>query len=209
MGVAFCAWSVLHPRCLCGAAGLQWFGGQLLGRSGACALAVGPGRGVGKAVSASRVQTGPLYGLLLTIRIGSDRRRELRETLWSSGRSYPVARCPARSDQPGVQILRSIVPGYLASLVICGGTCPDRADPPRITLRAATENAQLLQAFGVNVRCCSRDLRRGVALAALAGVLCGAGHRRVAAHGATRWEGVSRWSSSAGWVPSWLGGQRP
>src|SRR6266481_9429523 len=61
----------------------------------------------------------------------------------------------------------------LASLVICGGTW-FVIERTRLgsTLRAATENAKLLQAFGVNVPLLfAATYGGGVALAALAGVL--------------------------------------
>jgi branched-chain amino acid transport system permease protein len=155
--------------------GLQWFGINYWAALVLAPFAVGI---VG--VAAERLflrhvyKLEPLYGLLLTFGLALVVEGTLREFFGSSGRSYPV---PAALQ--GVMNLGfMILPIYrawviLASLFICAGTWY-LIERTRLgaTLRAATENAPLLQAFGVNVPLLvAMTYGGGVALAALAGVL--------------------------------------
>ncbi len=98
----------------------------------------------------------------------------LHEYFGSSGQSYPVPSALAGAWNLGFMIL-PIYRGWviLASLVISFTTW-FVIERTRLgaTLRAATENAPLLQAFGINVpRMVVLTFGGGVALAALAGVL--------------------------------------
>jgi branched-chain amino acid transport system permease protein len=98
----------------------------------------------------------------------------LHQIFGASGRSYPVP--PAL--QGALDLRFMILPLYrawviLASVVVCFSTW-FVIERTRLgaTLRAATENAPLLQAFGVNVPLLvAATYGGGVALAALAGVL--------------------------------------
>ncbi len=116
----------------------------------------------------------PLYGLLLTFGLALVIEGTLHQIFGSSGDSYPVP--PALQGVFNLGFM--ILPIYrawviLASVVVCFTTW-FAIERTRLgsTLRAATENAPLLQAFGVNVPllvCATYGA--GVALAALAGVL--------------------------------------
>ncbi len=119
-------------------------------------------------------QLDPLYGLLLTFGLALMVEGSLHQLFGSSGESYPV---PAQLQ--GVFNLGfMILPIYrawviLASIIVCFSTW-FVIERTRLgaTLRAATENAPLLQAFGVNVPLLvAATYGGGVALAALAGVL--------------------------------------
>jgi branched-chain amino acid transport system permease protein len=98
----------------------------------------------------------------------------LHQVFGSSGQSYPVPAALAGAIDLGFMILplyRAWV--IIASLVVCFGTW-FVIERTRLgaTLRAATENAPLLQAFGINVPLLmAATYGGGVALAALAGVL--------------------------------------
>jgi branched-chain amino acid transport system permease protein len=116
----------------------------------------------------------PLYGLLLTFGLALIVEGSLHQVFGSSGQSYPVPEALA-----GVVNLHFMfLPLYrawviLASLVVCFSVW-FVIERTRLgaTLRAATENAPLLQAFGVNVPLLvSATYGGGVALAAFAGVL--------------------------------------
>ncbi len=116
----------------------------------------------------------PLYGLLLTFGLALVIEGTLHQFFGASGRSYPVP-----SELQGVFNLGfMILPIYRAwviavSIVVCFATW-FVIERTRLggTLRAATENAPLLQAFGVNVPVLVvATYGGGVALAALAGVL--------------------------------------
>ena len=116
----------------------------------------------------------PLYGLLLTFGLALVAEGSLHEFFGASGQSYPVP-----SALQGVMNLGFMfLPKYRAwvivvSVVVCFGTW-FVIERTRLgaTLRAATENAPLLQAFGVNVPLLVvATYGGGVALAALAGVL--------------------------------------
>jgi branched-chain amino acid transport system permease protein len=116
----------------------------------------------------------PLYGLLLTFGLALVIEGTLRQLFGASGQSYPV---PAQL-QGALNLGFMILPLYRAwviavSVVVCFGTW-FVIERTRLgaTLRAATENAPLLQAFGVNVPLLvALTYGGGVALAALAGVL--------------------------------------
>ena len=116
----------------------------------------------------------PLYGLLLTFGLALIVEGSLHQVFGASGQSYPVP-----ESLSGVLNLHFMfLPLYrawviLASVVVCFSTW-FVIDRTRLgaTLRAATENAPLLQAFGVNVPLLvAATYGGGVALAALAGVL--------------------------------------
>lgn len=116
----------------------------------------------------------PLYGLLLTFGLSLIFEGVLREQYGVSGQSYPVPELLSGATNLGFMIL----PNYrafvvVASLVVCLGTW-FLIERTRLGayLRAGTENAKLVQAFGVNVPLMVMlTYGAGAALAALAGVL--------------------------------------
>jgi branched-chain amino acid transport system permease protein len=116
----------------------------------------------------------PLYGLLLTFGLALIVEGSLHQVFGASGQSYPVPESLAGA----LNLHFMFLPLYrawviLASVLVCFGTW-FVIERTRLgaTLRAATENAALLQAFGVNVPLLvSATYGGGVALAALAGVL--------------------------------------
>jgi len=116
----------------------------------------------------------PLYGLLLTFGLALMIEGGLQQLFGASGQSYPVPESLRGALNLGFMIL----PKYrawviVASLLVCFGTW-FLIERTRLgaTLRAATENAPLLQAFGVNVPLLvAATYGGGVALAAFAGVL--------------------------------------
>lgn len=116
----------------------------------------------------------PLYGLLLTFGIALIAEGVLRYWFGSSGQSYPVPSALVGAVNLGFMVLpiyRAWV--IAASLVVCFVTwfVIERTSIGA-TLRAATENARLVQAFGINVPILVMlTYGGGVALAALAGVL--------------------------------------
>ena len=115
-----------------------------------------------------------LYGLLLTFGIALIIQGLFRNTYGSSGQPYPIPPELAGGRNLGFMFL----PNYrgwviLASAVICLTTwfVIERTKLGAY-LRAATENPQLVQAFGINVpRMITLTYGFGVALAALAGVM--------------------------------------
>ncbi|MEJ7929056.1 branched-chain amino acid ABC transporter permease [Ramlibacter sp. AN1015] len=116
----------------------------------------------------------PLYGLLLTFGLSLILEGLFRERYGVSGQSYPVPDLLAGATNLGFMIL----PNYrawvvVASLVVCLGTW-FLIERTRLGayLRAGTENAKLVQAFGVNVPLMVMlTYGAGAALAAFAGVL--------------------------------------
>ncbi len=116
----------------------------------------------------------PLYGLLLTFGLSLILEGVFRELYGVSGQSYQVPEQLSGATNLGFMIL----PNYrawvvLASLVVCLGT-RYLIERTRLGayLRAATENAKLVQAFGVNVPVMVMlTYGAGAALAGLAGVL--------------------------------------
>jgi branched-chain amino acid transport system permease protein len=116
----------------------------------------------------------PLYGLLMTFGLALVIEGCLHQQFGASGQTYPVPRQLEGAVNLGFMIL-PVYRGWviLVSLVVCFGTW-FVIERTRLgaTLRAATENAPLLQAFGVNVPLLvALTYGGGVALAALAGVL--------------------------------------
>ncbi len=115
-----------------------------------------------------------LYGLLLTFGLALIAEGLFVHQYGVSGQSYAVPELLSGSTNLGFMIL----PNYrawviLASMIVCFATW-FLIEKTRLgsTLRAATENAPLVQAFGVNVPVmvmCTYGA--GAALAALAGVL--------------------------------------
>jgi branched-chain amino acid transport system permease protein len=116
----------------------------------------------------------PLYGLLLTFGLALVIEGSLHQAFGASGQTYPVPHALQGVFNLGFMILpiyRAWV--ILVSVVVCFTTW-FVLERTRLgaTLRAATENAPLLQAFGVNVPLLVlATYGSGVALAALAGVL--------------------------------------
>jgi branched-chain amino acid transport system permease protein len=116
----------------------------------------------------------PLYGLLLTFGMAWIAEGIMRGIFGASGKSYPV---PA-ALQGGFNLGFMVLPIYrawviLASVTVCGVTWA-LIERTRLgaMLRAATENARLVQSFGINVPVLvTLTYGAGVALAALAGVL--------------------------------------
>ena len=116
----------------------------------------------------------PLYGLLLTFGLALIFEGLFRELYGVSGQNYNVPELLSGATNLGFMIL----PNYrawvvLVSLVVCLGTWY-LIERTRLGayLRAGTENAALVQAFGVNVPLMVMlTYGAGAALAALAGVL--------------------------------------
>jgi branched-chain amino acid transport system permease protein len=115
-----------------------------------------------------------LYGLLLTFGLALVIEGLFRNAYGSSGLPYQI---PAILDG-GVNLGFMFLPIYrvwvvVAALVVCLGTWAIiEKTPLGATLRAATENPAIVQAFGVNVpRLITLTYGGGVALAAFAGVL--------------------------------------
>jgi branched-chain amino acid transport system permease protein len=116
----------------------------------------------------------PIYGLLLTFGLALIFEGVMRDRYGASGNSYPVPDALQGVFNLGFMILpiyRAWV--IVASLVICFLTW-FTIERTRLgaTLRAATENPRLVQAFGINVPVIVMlTYGAGVGLAALAGVL--------------------------------------
>jgi branched-chain amino acid transport system permease protein len=116
----------------------------------------------------------PLYGLLLTFGLSLIFEGIFRDQYGVSGQSYSVPDALAGATNLGFMVL----PNYrawvvVASLVVCIGTWY-LIERTRLGayLRAGTENAKLVQAFGVNVPVMVMlTYGAGAALAAFAGVL--------------------------------------
>jgi branched-chain amino acid transport system permease protein len=115
-----------------------------------------------------------LYGLLLTFGLALVIQGLFRNYYGSSGLPYQIPAILTGATDLGFMFL----PNYrgwvvVAALVVCLATwAVIEKTPLGATLRAATENAPLVQAFGVNVpRVITLTYGGGVALAAFAGVL--------------------------------------
>jgi branched-chain amino acid transport system permease protein len=116
----------------------------------------------------------PLYGLLLTFGLALIAEGIFRELYGVSGQNYDVPELLSGATNLGFMVL----PNYrawvvLVSLVVCLGTWY-LIERTRLGayLRAGTENAPLVQAFGVNVPLMVMlTYGAGAALAGLAGVL--------------------------------------
>ncbi|MGC1520361.1 MAG: branched-chain amino acid ABC transporter permease, partial [Steroidobacteraceae bacterium] len=98
-------------------------------------------------------QLEPLYGLLLTFGMALIAEGSMRGLFGASGKSYPVPELL----QGGFNLGFMVLPIYrawviLASVTVCGTTW-FLIERTRLgaRLRAATENARLVQAFGINV----------------------------------------------------------
>ena len=116
----------------------------------------------------------PVYGLLLTFGLALIIEGLFRNEYGSSGLPYAVPALLAGGTDLGFMFL----PNYrgwvvVASVLLCTATWATiEKTPIGARLRAATENAPLVQAFGVDVpRMISLTYAGGVALAAIAGVL--------------------------------------
>jgi branched-chain amino acid transport system permease protein len=116
----------------------------------------------------------PLYGLLLTFGLALIAEGVFRDQFGVSGQQYSVPDALQGATNLGFMIL----PNYRAwvvafSLTVCLGVWfVIEKTSLGATLRAATENPALVQAFGINVpRLVVLTYASGAALAALAGVL--------------------------------------
>jgi branched-chain amino acid transport system permease protein len=117
-----------------------------------------------------------LYGLLLTFGLALIIQGVFRNEYGSSGQPYPIP----EELQGGTNLGFMFLPMYrawviVASLIVCFGTW-FLIEKTKLGsyLRAATENPQLVQAFGINVpRMITLTYGFGVGLAALAGVMAG------------------------------------
>jgi branched-chain amino acid transport system permease protein len=155
--------------------GLQWFGINYWAALLLAPLVVGAlGVVVERLFLRHLYKLDPLYGLLMTFGLALVIEGSLHQLFGASGHSYSVPAGLAGAFNLGFMIL----PIYRAwvivvSVVVCFSTW-FVIERTRLgaTLRAATENAPLLQAFGVNVPLLVvATYGGGVALAALAGVL--------------------------------------
>jgi len=116
----------------------------------------------------------PIYGLLLTFGLALIIEGIFREMYGTSGQAYSVPEALSGATNLGFMVL----PNYrawvvLASLAVCMGTWY-LIERTRLGayLRAGTENAALVQAFGINVPLMVMlTYGAGAALAGLAGVL--------------------------------------
>jgi branched-chain amino acid transport system permease protein len=116
----------------------------------------------------------PIYGLLLTLGLALVAEGIFRELYGVSGQNYDVPELLSGATNLGFMVL----PNYrawvvLVSLAVCLGTWY-LIERTRLGayLRAGTENAALVQAFGINVPLMVMlTYGAGAALAALAGVL--------------------------------------
>ena len=119
-------------------------------------------------------KTDPIYGLLLTLGLALIAEGLFRELYGVSGQPYNVPELLSGATNLGFMVL----PNYrawvvLVSLAVCLGTWY-LIERTRLGayLRAGTENAALVQAFGINVPLMVMlTYGAGAALAALAGVL--------------------------------------
>jgi len=116
----------------------------------------------------------PLYGLLLTFGVAMIAEGVMHAHFGSSGNYYPV---PGLL-RGGLHLGFMVLPVYRAWVIVASlGVClitwaVIERTSLGATLRAATENARLVQAFGINVPVLvTCTYGGGVALAALAGVL--------------------------------------
>ena len=116
----------------------------------------------------------PLYGLLLTFGVTLILEGLFRSLYGTSGQPYSPPAMLTGAVNLGFMVL-PIYRGWvvLASVVICFATWfVIEKTPLGATLRAATENPTLVQAFGINVpRMITLTYAFGVGLAGLAGVL--------------------------------------
>ena len=116
----------------------------------------------------------PLYGLLLTFGLALIAEGVFRDQFGVSGQQYPVPELLQGATNLGFMVL----PNYRAWVVVsCLSICLGtwfliEKTSLGATLRASTENPQLVQAFGINVPLMvTLTYAGGAALAAIAGVL--------------------------------------
>jgi branched-chain amino acid transport system permease protein len=117
-----------------------------------------------------------LYGLLLTFGLALIIQGLFRNEFGSSGQPYPIPRELGGAKNLGFMFL-PVYRGWviIASLMVCFGTW-FIIEKTKLGsyLRAATENPELVQAFGINVpRMITLTYGFGVGLAGLAGVMAG------------------------------------
>jgi branched-chain amino acid transport system permease protein len=155
--------------------GMRWFGINYWAALVLAPLAVGLfGIAVERLLLRHLYRVDPLYGLLLTFGLALVIEGTLHQLFGASGHSYSAPAALSGAFNLGFMIL-PIYRGWVivVSVLVCFGTW-FVIERTRLgaTLRAATENAPLLQAFGVNVPLLVvATYGGGVALAALAGVL--------------------------------------
>ena len=115
-----------------------------------------------------------LYGLLLTFGLALIIQGLFRNAYGVSGMPYTTPAATRGRAEPRLHVpaqLPRLGGGRLADRLL-RHLVPDREDPARPYLRAATENPTLVGAFGINVpRLITLTYGFGVALAAFAGVL--------------------------------------
>ena len=115
-----------------------------------------------------------LYGLLLTFGLALIIQGLFRNEYGSTGLPYPMPEALRGAQNLGFMFLPNYRAWVIAfSLAVCLATW-FMIEKTKLGsyLRAATENAQLVQAFGINVpRMLTLTYRFGVGLAALAGVM--------------------------------------
>ncbi len=161
---AFCSWMLLNY------AGIGYFPSLIL-----APLIVGLfGIILEKTIIARLYKLDHLYGLLLTFGLALVIEGLFRNAYGSSGMPYRIPEVLQGATNLGFMYM----PNYrgwvvIAAAVVCLATWAIiEKTPLGATLRAATENAPLVQAFGVNVpRLITLTYGGGVALAAFAGVL--------------------------------------
>ena len=161
---AFCAWFLLNRL------GLSYWWALLL-----TPVIVGAtGIVIERLMLARLYRLDHLYGLLLTFGLALVFQGLFRQEFGSTGLPYAIPRELAGGQNLGFMFL----PNYrawviVASLAVCLGTW-FLIEKTKLGsyLRAATENPQLVQAFGINVpRMITLTYGFGVGLAALAGVM--------------------------------------
>jgi branched-chain amino acid transport system permease protein len=161
---AFCAWFLLNKL------GLNYWWALVL----APIIVGATGMAIERLMLARLYQLDHLYGLLLTFGLALIIQGLFRNEFGSTGLPYAMPEALQGGQNLGFMFL----PNYrawviVASLVICLGTW-FMIEKTKLGsyLRAATENAALTQAFGVNVpRMVTLTYGFGVGLAALAGVM--------------------------------------
>ena len=161
---AFCAWFLLNKL------GLNYWWALVL----APIIVGATGIVIERVMLARLYQLDHLYGLLLTFGLALVIQGLFRNEFGSTGLPYAI---PA-ALQGGQNLGFMFLPNYrawvvVASLVICLGTW-FMIEKTKLGayLRAATENPQLVRAFGINVpRMVTLTYGFGVGLAALAGVI--------------------------------------
>jgi branched-chain amino acid transport system permease protein len=161
---AFCAWFLLNKL------GLSYWWALLL-----APLIVGAsGIVIERLMIARLYKLDHLYGLLLTFGLALVIQGLFRQEFGSTGLPYAIPKALEGGQNLGFMFL----PNYrawviVASLTVCLGTW-FIIEKTKLGsyLRAATENPQLVQAFGINVpRMITLTYGFGVALAAFAGVM--------------------------------------